>query len=329
MVVLLVVIGLAALPMYLLHRHQRARSTDASSPTAPGFDVPIALPPLSPAIPTALPVAQAPASIPTITRTSLLPHEFAGVCEGCHLILETPIVQVDRETVARFAVSDQDRALVMAGQQVVMPTMVHRLQAPLLGGETVLPHRYVGVCSNCHRVVDLGGSPPSPAAMAQARTRLLDRDLDPGQIARASSAPQSSLLRVLNYTFGAVALALFLLGMVYVVLKLVILSKPRAQQGRYRKQYHLKRWFQVHVWALPASTVAIVAHWLCSTRGNALLHLSLVLSIVLMVSGLLLRYRIHRLPFGTAGMRWLHTQRVLTCMLIVAAVVGHLLVPMR
>lgn len=381
MLLLLLIIGLAAVPMWLLYRHQRARVAGGKSqPAAPLVDVPrqarpspslgavAAMPVAAPlALPVGPPVAALVAAppicsrrsmpheqrgecrnchivtncppartatvstlVPTITRTSLLPHAFVGVCRSCHVIRATPIEAVNRGTLEQFPVSDGDRALLMAGQQVVVPTPFHQLQAPVLSRETALPHAFVGVCSNCHRVLQTGSFPrTSTADLAQARRRLIDLEISDRQIAYARPAPQSRLLVVSMWAFGFIALGFFLLSMVYVVLKLYVASKPKSEQGKLRKRYQLKRWFQVHIWSSVGYTVAAVAHWLCSSKGNFLLHLSLLLLIVLTVSGVLLRYRVPRIKVNKKQMRWLHAQRVFTTVLVIAALIGHLLVQMK
>jgi len=255
----------------------------------------------------------------------LLPHHYVGTCKRCHTIRDTVVTPVDIDTVNRLPLTANERALVTSGQRVLTPTPGHVALAPVLQPDAILPHAFVGVCSNCHWVVDLGlGPPPSPAQLGLAHRALTNRGFTASEIAHAQPVRDYGLRTPLHLISGVVALALFLLSVVYVVLKIRGAALPRAARRAYAKRVHLKTWFRVHEWASVGFAVAVVVHWALGTRGNALLHVSVILVVLLAASGLLHRYKV-----GTAAVkapaRWVHTQRFFTCLLLVAVVVGHLL----
>ena len=66
----------------------------------------------------------------------------------------------------------------------------------------------------------------------------------------------------------------------------------------------------------------VVFHWLFSAQGNALLHLVLVLTVCLTLSGIAFRYKILNQESNRMT-RWLHTQRLLFYAMVILAVVGH------
>lgn len=274
------------------------------------------------------PASLPPLALPTITRNSLLPHEFAGACLHCHFIVEEGPTPVNLDNMASLPLTQTERRLVQAGQQVIPPSVLTRMNAPVLSYGTVLAHSFWGVCSNCHRVVDLGfgrGPDASQQALALGRTPLLQDGVSELQIANASIAPRSSLRPLISWWFGVLALVLFLVSMVYVAIKVYLGYQPKEDQKRLREALALKRWFRVHEWTSFGFAGAVVVHWLFSDLGSALLHVSLLLVVALTLSGALYRYRITALA-SKKSMRWIHTQRLLLYLLIVTTIAGHLFV---
>ncbi len=270
-----------------------------------------------------------PSIVPTITRNSLLPHAFAGACMHCHVILDEGPTPVNRDNANALPLAEWERSLVSAGQQVVGPSEITRLNAPVLGHGTILAHSYWGVCSNCHRVVDFGfgrRGATMDEALARAQTPLLSSNLEPQQIAQATTGDTGVGIKVVAmWGFGIIALVMFLLAMVYIALKIYVQSQPKAEQRALRKKLHLKKWFRVHEWSSMAFGAAVVLHWACSDLGSALLHVSLGLVLLLTLSGLLQRYKLPVIS-SSKHMRWLHTQRFLSVLLIITTLLGHLAV---
>lgn len=262
--------------------------------------------------------------IPTITRSSLLPHRFAGLCMNCHAVLGVVPRPIDIGHLGNRKLSPEERTLVHAGQRVDMPSVFQHAKAPLIGRNAQLPHSFRGVCSNCHSVVHAGSGPSQEAllrGMARARQRLVKSKLSDHEIAHADSKPAGEVRRFFQYTFGVVALGMFLVSMIYIVMKMLVRRDPK----KYRRVFKMKKWFRIHEWTSYGFLVASIVHWMLSTRGNAMLHLSLAMVIVLSLSGIGFRYKL----LGRAKkkkMRWLHTQRYMAYVLVFLMVTGHLLI---
>lgn len=253
-----------------------------------------------------------------ITRNALLQHSFAGICINCHLIQNVGPTPINRRTMGRLRLTEEQRRLVRMGQRVDMPSPANALRTPALTREDLLPHGFVGVCSNCHRVLDVG---PSAAFMAQAlqQVRLETDEDEGGPIAAGASAMEYDEGREdLRDFFGAVALIFFGLLSIYVGLRIALRRYPKELRGK----FDLKKQLTIHVWTSLAFTAATLLHWYFSDEGNTFLHLALVLVIWLTVAGLLLRYRLVK---GKArqNVRLSHSQRLLYPLLIVLLIIGH------
>src|SRR5262245_23258599 len=90
-----------------------------------------------------------------INRNSLLPHRFVGVCENCHRVLEVGPVEMSRDNMHLFKLAPMEQRLLVAGQRVDAPTVTQRMRVPAIFRDDLLPHSYVGVCSNCHEVLNV------------------------------------------------------------------------------------------------------------------------------------------------------------------------------
>jgi hypothetical protein len=146
-----------------------------------------------------------------INRNSLLPHRYAGPCVNCHRIVEVGPIAMNRDNLHAFRLSTQEQRLLSAGQRVEVPTISQLLRIPAITRNDGLPHPYVGVCSNCHVVLDVHSSPALMArAMQLARQPLVGSDLAPAAIARAGVRvdPERASHRV---AWGWVALPLLVL----------------------------------------------------------------------------------------------------------------------
>ena len=252
-----------------------------------------------------------------IDRNSLLPHHYAGPCMNCHRIVEVGPTALSRSNMAAFALTAQQQRLLLAGQSVVVPSTPQQLRVPAITRTDVLPHPYVGVCSNCHVVLDVHPSPEfMKAAMQHAHQRLSVLDLEPAGIARAGAAPSRERARY-RVTWGYVALPLLLLTCVYIVL--------RHRGGRATRP---QAWLAVHEWSGAAFALAATIHWYYSDRGNNFLHLAFVCIVWLVAGGLMLHVRMVRRDSGGSS-ALLHAQRLVFLALVVLATVGHLLASFR
>lgn len=256
-----------------------------------------------------------------INRNSLLPHRYAGPCMNCHRIIDVGPIAMNRNNFKAFRLSEREQRLLLAGQRVEVPTVSQLLRIPAITRTDSLPHPFVGVCSNCHVVLDVRPSPELMArAMELARQPLVGADLAPAVIARAGVRVDETRARY-RVAWGWVALPLLLLTSVYVVLRHLARVTPGAQ-------WPLERWLTIHAWAGGAFAVAASMHWYYSDRGNNFLHLALVAILWLVVGGSLLRLRIARSGPGN-GRALLHTQRVVFLALIGLAAAGHFLASFR
>jgi hypothetical protein len=254
-----------------------------------------------------------------ITRNSLLPHRFAGVCENCHRLLELGPTPMNRDNMNALGISGAQRRLLLAGQSVEVPTVAQKLRTPPIVRADILPHPYVGVCSNCHAILDV---PPSREFMRRAMSLsyqdLGSFDLRPGQIARAT-APRHRPREVWRNFWGVVALGCFTGCAAYIVIRILMRWNPAKYKGR----FNLKPWFMVHEWSSLLLCLAAIAHWHYSDEGNNLLHISLALIVWLTLGGLILRYR---LANGEAkkNVRLAHTQLIIFFITVLLLVIGHI-----
>lgn len=253
-----------------------------------------------------------------INRNSLLPHRFAGTCENCHRVQELGPVAMNRDNMGLFILSERDKHLLLAGQRVEVPSIAQRARMPAILRSDPLSHTYVGVCSNCHVVLNVRPSDAFAArAMRRAYQPLTSLDLTADQLARAGARVRTTRELYRNI-WGFAALGLFMISCVYVVMRMLVKAYP----ARFKGAFDMKKWFVAHEWASLAFCVAAICHWYCSDRGNNLLHIALLIVIWLTVAGLTLRYRMTQNEVKK-DVRLLHSQRILFFGLIALLVVGH------
>lgn len=252
-----------------------------------------------------------------INRNSLLPHRYAGPCSNCHRIADVGPIAINRNNMNAFSLTALEQRLLLAGQRVQVPSISQQLRVPAITRVDSLPHPYVGVCSNCHVILNVHPSPAfMDAALRRARQRLSGLELAPAGIARAGAALNPARARY-RITWGYVALPLLVLTSVYVVLRHFVGPGKQEQQ-------RLAAWRAVHQWAGGAFATVAAIHWYYSDRGNNFLHLALVALGWLVLGGALLRFRMSRseLP-PPRGL--LYAQRFVFVTFIVLAGIGHFL----
>ena len=257
-----------------------------------------------------------------IDRSALLEHRFAGVCMNCHRIREAGPVAVNAQTMNFLGLMREEKMLVMAGQRVDVPTALDRLQSPALTRNDLLPHNFVGVCSNCHPVLDIGPSPEfMERAMEMARQDLMSLPFaDSEEIARGTSPELSEQNEDLRDFWGYAAVVFLVVCSIYVGMRML----GRANKQVFVKMFDLKLWFKVHAWSSIGFCLAVFLHWNYSVQGNTLLTLSLVIVGWLTIAGFLLR---HRLVKGTVrkNVALLHSQQLIFFILLLLVVVGHMM----
>ncbi|MDH5674051.1 MAG: hypothetical protein OEZ06_17980 [Myxococcales bacterium] len=253
-----------------------------------------------------------------ITRNSLLPHRYAGPCLNCHRIVDVGPVAMNRNNMQLFSLAPTDQRLLLAGQRVDVPSVGQQMRMPAILRSDILPHSYVGVCSNCHIVMDIRPSDQfMQKAMRRAYQPLATMDLSAEQLARGGERKHRERAFYRNL-WGYLSLVLFLLSCTYVGMRILMRSYPATFKGKFK----LKRWFVIHEWSSVAFTFAAIAHWYYSDRGNNLLHIALLIVIWLTIAGYALRYRLTHKEVQK-DVRLLHSQRVLFFTLIGLLVVGH------
>lgn len=259
-----------------------------------------------------------------IDRNSLLPHAYSGPCMNCHRIVEVGPVEMNRDNMQSFDLSPRDRRLVIAGQRVVVPTLAQKLRVPAITRTDPLPHPYVGVCSNCHVILDVKPSPEAVrAALRLAYQPLVGLSLDPEQIARGGTTrdfERAGWRRI----WGYVAAGAFTLGAVYLLQRLLVRIAPTTFDG----MFEVKRWLLVHECAFSVFCLAVCVHWYYSDKGNNLLHIALLLVLWLGAAGALLHIRLANGHTNKGG-QLLHTQRFLFLALCLLILVGHLFADYR
>lgn len=245
-----------------------------------------------------------------IDRNSLLPHRYAGPCGNCHRILENGPVALNRNTMGSFQLSQRERSLLLAGQRVDVPTLSQKLSIPAITRTDILPHPFLGVCCNCHVILNVQ---PSATYMREAMGRAFQplgaSELGANAIAHGGFAEDERRARN-RVILGYLALPLALLTMVFVALRW-----SGARGGR------LQNWCVLHQLSGLAFAAAAVLHWYYSDRGNNFLHLAFVGVLWLTLAGLILRVRLRR--DSARGGLLLHTQRFLTFILLALVVLGH------
>lgn len=263
------------------------------------------------------PVEYARTPIP-ITRNSLLPHRFAGPCSNCHRVIDIGPVAMNRANMDHFNLSPQHKRLLMAGQSVQDPSLMQVLRVPAITRWDILPHRYVGVCSNCH--LELNIKPDSMfvrRAMRRAYQPLILARYGRERLAQGGTknAEDRKLYRNI---FGFVALITFVLSSVYVGMRSLLRKAP----ARFKGKLKIKPWFVAHEWLSSAFCLSTLLHWYFSDRGNNYLHVALILVIWLTLAGYALRYRLTQKQAGK-NVRLVHTQRYLFVGLVALIVIGH------
>ena len=253
-----------------------------------------------------------------INRNSLLPHRFAGVCENCHRVNDVGPVEMNKDNMNLFNLSLDQRRLLVAGQRVEAPSLLQRLRVPAIKRSETLPHPYVGVCSNCHVILDVN---PSAAAAQRAFARsyqpLAMTTMSQERIANAGIRQRGSREFWRNL-FGFIALGLGLVACVYVFMRYLMNKFPAVTKGKIK----IKPWFAAHEWCSSGFCIATTLHWYFSDRGNNFLHTSLLLVIWLTLAGYALRYGMGE-KATRKHLRLLHSQRWLFVALLVLLVVGH------
>lgn len=260
-------------------------------------------------------------------RNSLLPHQFAGPCSNCHTVEDVGPVAMNANTMHLFNLMPRDRELLKAGQRVEVPSLYQRLQTPAITRSDTLPHAFVGVCSNCHIVLDVK---PTRAYMQDSMQKayqpliggspfLARWQHEANPIVTGGRAIPSHRRELYRNVTGYTALALFLFSCVYIVMRQLVRRDP----ARYKGQFDLKGWLYAHRWLSICFTTVATLHWYFSDRGNNALHISLLIVFWLTLAGFLLQSRrTHRVI--NKKMRLLHTQRAMFVALLVLLVVGHL-----
>lgn len=260
-----------------------------------------------------------------INRNALLPHDFAGPCINCHRIAELGPTELNTHNMLAYNLTARERELVDAGQRVVLPTVAMRIRTPAILRDDLLPHSYVGVCSNCHVVLDVR---PSASyfdnALASARTPLpVFQSAHPGPTVDGSLDHHGFELREdLRSLFGFVSLVLFFVSAVYVVMRILLRRDPKRWRGR----LDLKKWIKIHEWTSVGVCLSAMVHWHYSDRGNNFLHVSVLVLFWLAAAGFTMRARSLSNRSARKGVRLVHTQRYLFVGLIVLLVLGHVLV---
>lgn len=256
-----------------------------------------------------------------LNRNSLLAHRFAGPCLNCHQIQDVGPVRMNAENMHLFNLTRQQRHLLLAGQRVEEPTVMQRLRMPAINRDDVLPHPFVGVCSNCHLVLDIRPSDEwFRGAMRMAYQPLAAAPATEDWISHGGVL-ESERRELWRNVWGFVALVCFLLGAVYIVMRGLLRRDAKAWKGKLQ----IKKWFTVHEWASVGACLAAILHWHYSDRGNNFLHLALVIIVWLTAAGYILRYKFAAKE-SRKKVQFLHSQRFLYVALIVLLVVGHFFV---
>jgi hypothetical protein len=253
-----------------------------------------------------------------VNRNSLLPHRFAGVCENCHRVADVGPVEMNKDNIQLFNLTAQQRQLLLAGQRVEAPSILQRIRVPAIKRTEWLPHPYVGVCSNCHIILDI--KPSEEAALAALRKSyqpVATGNPTAERIAQGGTRERGGRQLARN-VFGFTALGFGLVGCVYIVMRLLLNRWPQTYRGKFK----IKPWFTAHEWCSTGFCLSVLAHWYCSDRGNNFLHISLLIVIWLTLAGYVLRYRMAEKQMQK-NVRLVHGQRGLSLVLLALLLVGH------
>jgi hypothetical protein len=259
-----------------------------------------------------------------IDRNSLLPHLYAGPCINCHRINEVGPIPMNSSNMDVFRLTPLKRRLLLAGQRVDAPTLSQKIRVPAITRTDILPHSFVGVCSNCHVILDLR---PSPAFMREAMRRasqpLFSQEVPASAIARAGTYHDVQGERR-RRAWGYVALPLCLAALVFIVRRVW----ARARGGEQRHDPHDALWLTVHEWCAAGFVVAATLHGYYSDRGNNYLHLAFVSLACLIMGGLVLRFRLAAGDIRTNAIV-LYVQRLMALGLVTLVMVGHFFATFR
>jgi hypothetical protein len=237
---------------------------------------------------------------------------------NCHRIQEIGPVTMNRDNMQLFALTEQQRRLLLAGQRVEVPSLAQRMRTPAIWRDDILPHSYVGVCSNCHLLLNVRpGDAYWSRAMRRAYQPLQTQGWPRERIARGG-VREYDRRELYRNLWGFAALGFFSLACVYVVLRILMQRYPKALKGKVK----IKPWFQVHEWCSLGFTTSAIMHWYYSVRGNNFLHVALLLVIWLTVAGYVLRYRMSEKGLRK-NVRLLHSQRFFFFGLVFLLVIGH------
>jgi hypothetical protein len=236
---------------------------------------------------------------------------------NCHTIEEVGPVPMNKANGHLFKLTAKQRQLLMAGQRVDVPSPLQRLRTPAILRDDVFPHDYVGVCSNCHLILNIRPRKEFfTAAMQQAYLPLQTGVMSRDRLVRGGERERHDREFYRNI-WGFVALCLFLVSIVYIGIKTMI----RIDRN-YAKKFKIKKWFTAHEWASSGFAAAAVFHWYYSDRGNNFLHLALIIVLWLTGAGYVLRYKLAEKD-AKQNVRLVHTQQYLFYGLITLLVVGH------
>jgi hypothetical protein len=253
-----------------------------------------------------------------INRNSLLPHRFAGACLNCHKIQEVGPISMSERNMMLFRLTPQDQRLLQAGQRVEAPSVTQKLRMPAILRADPLAHRFVGVCSNCHVVMDVR---PSEAFMTQAM-RLAYQPLTglgmSTERIRRGGVREDHSRELFRNIWGFIALAFFVPACGYILIRALTRADPKKYKGKFK----IKRWFVLHEWLSSGFCLAAILHWYYSDRGNNFLHVALLMVIWLTLAGYVLRYRM-AIRETQKNVKMVHTQRFLFYALVGLLVVGH------
>ncbi|MBF0199666.1 MAG: hypothetical protein HQL32_18255 [Planctomycetes bacterium] len=253
-----------------------------------------------------------------IPRTTLLKHPFAGVCTNCHDISHSHPVALNKHNMNNFTLTFFEKQLLIAGQEVVVPNADILARAPALTREDILPHKFMGVCSNCHSTFKF------PASKAYIRKSMITarKPLDPmavnsDLIARGLSNVQTPMQKFFRVLFGGLAVIMMALNSIFVIIRLLLRRNPE----KYSAMFDSKTGFQLHIYSAVALLISFALHIAFSVEGNNFLHITIILLPWLFAIGCILKYRMGK---GLSiNIRLAHSQQILYCVLLILLVIGH------
>lgn len=260
-----------------------------------------------------------------IDRNSLLPHVYSGPCINCHRIIEIGPAAINAGNMGSFRLTPIERQLLLAGQRVDVPGISQKLRIPAITRTHILPHDYVGVCSNCHVMLDVHPSREFMYyAMKSARQPLLGRGALAEDTARGGAiwdATRSQSRR----EWGFVTLIALVISALAMIVRRVELARAGEGSAERRRRRFASACLTIHEWSAAAFCAAAAPHWYYSDRGNNFLHVGLVVLGGLLVGGALLHHQVVS-EGKPASPLLLLGQRFLFVVFVGLLVVGHLFV---